>query len=43
MSELSVKHLLGIKYINKDEINLIFETEDHFKEEINRSIKKVPT
>ena len=30
MSELSVKHLLGIKYINKDDINLIFETADHF-------------
>jgi len=43
MSELSVKHLLGIKYINKDDINLIFETADHFKEVINRSIKKVPS
>ena len=43
MSELSVIHLLGIKYINKDDINLIFETADHFKEVINRSIKKVPS
>ena len=43
MSELSVNHLLGIKYINKDDINLIFETADHFKEVINRPIKKVPT
>ena len=43
MSELSVKHLLGIKYINKDDINLIFETADHFKEVINRSIKTVPS
>lgn len=43
MSELSVKHLLGIKYITKDDIDLIFKTTDHFKEVINRSIKKVPS
>lgn len=43
MSELSVNHLLGIKYINKKDIDLIFETADHFKEVINRPIKKVPT
>ncbi len=43
MSELSVNHLLGIKYINKEDINLIFETADHFKEVINRPIKKVPS
>ncbi len=43
MSELSVNHLLGIKYINNDDINLIFETADHFKEVINRPIKKVPS
>ncbi|TRX37510.1 aspartate carbamoyltransferase catalytic subunit [Flavobacterium restrictum] len=43
MSELSVNHLLGIKYINKNDINLIFETADHFKEVINRPIKKVPS
>ena len=43
MSELSVNHLLGIKYLNKKDIDLIFETADHFKEVINRSIKKVPT
>ncbi|AVI51868.1 aspartate carbamoyltransferase [Pukyongia salina] len=43
MSELSVNHLLGIKYINEDDINLIFETADHFKEVINRPIKKVPS
>jgi aspartate carbamoyltransferase catalytic subunit len=35
MKELSVNHLLGIKYINSD-IDLIFETADHFKEVINR-------
>ena len=43
MSELSVKHLLGIKYLNEADIQLIFETADHFKEVINRSIKKVPS
>ncbi len=43
MSELSVDHLLGIKYLNKDDIKLIFETADHFKEVINRPIKKVPS
>src|SRR6187549_2942405 len=43
MSELSVNHLLGIKYINESDINLIFETADHFKEVINRPIKKVPS
>lgn len=43
MSELSVNHLLGIKYINKSDIDLIFKTADHFKEVINRPIKKVPS
>lgn len=43
MSELSVNHLLGIKYLNKEDIELIFQTADHFKEVINRPIKKVPS
>lgn len=43
MSELSVNHLLGIKNISTDDINLIFKTADHFKEVINRPIKKVPS
>jgi aspartate carbamoyltransferase catalytic subunit len=43
MSELSVNHLLGIKYLTKDDMQLIFETADHFKEVINRPIKKVPS
>ena len=43
MSELSVNHLLGIKYLNKQDMDLIFETADHFKEVINRPIKKVPS
>lgn len=43
MSELSVNHLLGIKDLNSRDIQLIFETADHFKEVINRPIKKVPS
>ncbi len=43
MKTLSVNHLIGIKYITKDDIDLIFETADHFKEVINRPIKKVPS
>jgi aspartate carbamoyltransferase catalytic subunit len=43
MSRLSVQHLLGIKHINKADIDLIFKTADHFKEVINRPIKKVPS
>jgi aspartate carbamoyltransferase catalytic subunit len=43
MEELRSKHLLGIKDLERDEIELIFETADHFKEVINRPIKKVPS
>ena len=43
MSELSVNHLLGIKYLQPEDIQLIFEPADHFKEVINRPIKKVPS
>lgn len=43
MSSLSVDHLLGIKYVTAEDINLIFETADQFKEVINRPIKKVPS
>ena len=43
MKKLSVDHLLGIKYLNEDDLYLIFETADHFKEVINRQIKKVPS
>ena len=43
MKDLSVKHLLGIKEIKKDDIEIIFKTADSFKEIINRPIKKVPT
>lgn len=43
MSQLSVQHLLGIKYITKNDIELIFSQADQFKEVINRPIKKVPS
>jgi len=43
MKQLSVEHLLGIKYLNKNDIELIFDTANHFKEVINRPIKKVPS
>jgi aspartate carbamoyltransferase catalytic subunit len=42
-SKLSSDHLLGIKNISADDIQLIFETADTFKEVINRPIKKVPS
>ncbi|MCU0417518.1 MAG: aspartate carbamoyltransferase catalytic subunit [Cytophagaceae bacterium] len=43
MSQLSVKHLLGIKDLSGKDIELILETAKHFKEVINRPIKKVPS
>ena len=42
-SQLSTKHLLGIKYITKEDIELIFKTAVEFKDVINRPIKKVPS
>jgi len=43
MEQLSVDNLLGIRYIKRDDIDLIFNTADHFKEVLNRPIKKVPS
>ena len=43
MSALSVKHLLGIRHLTRDDLELIFTTSDNFKEIINRPIKKVPS
>ena len=42
-SQLSTKHLLGIKYITQEDIELIFKTASDFKDVINRPIKKVPS
>lgn len=43
MGQLSTKHLIGIKDLSKEDIELIFKTADEFKEVINRPIKKVPS
>lgn len=43
MQQLSTRHLLGIKDITAEDIQLIFETADNFKEVLNRPIKKVPS
>lgn len=37
------KHILGIEQLSKDDIQLILETADAFKEINSRDIKKVPT
>lgn len=43
MDSLSVDHLIGIKDLTENDIQLIFKTADSFKEVINRPIKKVPS
>lgn len=43
MSELSTNHVIGIKDLTAEDIHLIFETAENFKEVINRPIKKVPS
>jgi aspartate carbamoyltransferase catalytic subunit len=43
MDNLSVDHLIGIKDLTKNDIELIFKTADAFKQVINRPIKKVPS
>ena len=43
MKRLSTRHLLGIKYLNREDIELIFSTADEFKEVLSRQIKKVPS
>ena len=43
MEQLSSKHLLGIKHLTAEDIDLIFRTTDEFKDVINRPIKKVPS
>jgi aspartate carbamoyltransferase catalytic subunit len=43
MNKLNTEHLLGIKSLNSEEIALIFQVADNFKEVINRPLKKVPS
>jgi len=40
---LSTKHLLGIKDLTRDDISLILQTAEQFKEVLQRPIKKVPS
>ncbi|HNC47568.1 MAG TPA: aspartate carbamoyltransferase, partial [bacterium] len=41
--ELKSRHLLGLKGMSAEEIELILETALSFKEVLNRPVKKVPT
>ena len=43
MSALSQKHLIGLKYLQKSDIDLIFQQADNFKAVLQRPIKKVPS
>jgi len=43
MKALSQKHLLGLEYVPKSDIELILETAFSFREVLDRPIKKVPT
>jgi len=43
MKKLSTRHLLGIRELNRDDLDLIFETADKFKDLLNGKIRKVPT
>lgn len=42
-AQISTRHLLGIKDLNEQDIQLIFETAANFKDVLNRPIKKVPS
>ena len=41
--KLSTKHLLGIKDLNREDIQLILSTAQSFKEVLQRPVKKVPS
>ena len=43
VQQLSTKHVLGIKYLKTEDIHLILETAEKFKEVLNRPVKKVPS
>ena len=43
MSKLSVNHLLGIRGMTREDLELIFNTASEFKEVLNRPIRKVPS
>lgn len=41
--QLSTRHLLGIKDLTENDIQLILDTAENFKDVLNRPIKKVPS
>ncbi len=41
--KLSTKHLLGIKHLTKEDIQLILSTAEQFKDVLQRPVKKVPS
>lgn len=43
MEQLSVEHLIGIRDLSRQDIELLLKTASSFKEVINRPIKKVPS
>ena len=43
MSSLSIDHLLGLYKVPREDIELILDTADSFKEVLERPVKKVPT
>ncbi len=43
MSSLSIKHLIAIKDLHTEDLRLIIQTADNFKEVLERPIKKVPS
>ncbi|MEW5993799.1 MAG: aspartate carbamoyltransferase catalytic subunit [Candidatus Zixiibacteriota bacterium] len=43
MSRLSSRHLLGLEGVSKEDIKLILDTAETFREVLDRTIKKVPT
>ena len=43
MAELSISHLIGIKYLKSEDLKIIFDMANYFKEVINRPIRKVPS
>ncbi|KAA3635563.1 MAG: aspartate carbamoyltransferase catalytic subunit [Calditrichaeota bacterium] len=43
MGKLSSRHLLGLENVPKEDISLILETSNSFREVLERQVKKVPT
>lgn len=43
MTQVAIKHLLGIKGLSEESIGLIFQTADNFKQLLNSPVKKTPS